>query len=60
MGDVILFAGIGGVVGFVLGIAGLFQKEKKKLFAILGMVLSCPAILVLVLYIITLASYSGN
>ena len=55
-----ILACIGGVVGFALGIAGLFQKKRRtKLFAILGMVISSPVILVAGFTIFTLASYPG-
>ncbi len=54
-----ILACIGGVVGFALGIAGLFQKRRTKLFAILGMVISSPVILVAVFIIFALASYPG-
>ena len=57
---VILLAGIWGFVGFVLGIAGLFQKGRKKLLAILGMVISAPAILVPVFLLVILAGFPGN
>ncbi len=59
-GNVMIFAGIGGVVGFALCIASLFQKEKKKLFPILGMIVSSPAILALVFYVILIATHPGN
>ncbi len=59
-GNVMIFAGIGGVVGFALCIASLFQKEKKKLFPILGMIVSFPAVLALVFFVILIATYPGN
>ena len=59
-GNVMIFAGIGGVVGFALCIACLFQKEKKKLFPILGIIVSSPAVLALVFYVILIATYPGN
>ncbi len=40
------------LVAFVLGIAGLFQKEKKKSLAVLALVFSTPVIAVLVLLLI--------
>ena len=50
---VIMFGGLGGpiihFVGLVIGIAGAFQKERKRRFAILGIVLN--GILVLLLAI---------
>ena len=50
---VIIFGGLGApiihFVGLVIGIAGAFQKERKRLFAILGIVLN--GILVLLLAI---------
>ena len=60
MGDVLVLAGIGGVVGFMLGIVGLFDKGKKKLFAILGMIMSSPGILMLAFYMILIATHPGN
>ncbi len=59
-GLAMIFGGIGGVVGFALCIASLFQKEKKKLFPILGMIVSSPAILALVFYVILIAAHPGN
>ena len=38
-----IFAGSIAPVGFVLGVAGLFQKGRKKLYAILGFIASFPA-----------------
>ena len=40
------------LVAFVLGIAGLFQKEKKKSLAVLALVFSTPVIAVLVLLLV--------
>ena len=60
LGSVFFLAGIGGFVGFALGIAGVFHKGKKKLFAILGMVVSAPVFLMLVFYMAILASHPGN
>ena len=40
------------LVAFVLGIAGLFQKEKKKALVVLALVFSSPVIAVLVLLLI--------
>jgi hypothetical protein len=41
------------LVGLVLGVAGLLQKDREKVFAILGVIFSaiailCPILLVLV------------
>ncbi len=40
------------LVAFALGIAGLFQKGKKKSLAVLALVFSTPVIAVLVLLVI--------
>lgn len=49
-----LFAFIGlSLLGFVLGMAGLFQKERKKIFAIIA-VLIAAATLILTIGIIVL------
>jgi len=58
-GSVFIWAGIFGFVGFALGIAGLFQKGRKKLFAILGMVVAFPVFLVLALGIAFLYAASA-
>jgi uncharacterized membrane protein len=47
-----LFLGVA-LVGLVLGVAGLLQKDREKIFAILGVIFSaiailCPILLVLV------------
>ena len=60
LGGVLVLAGMGGVAGFMLGIVGLFDKGKKKLFAILGMIMSSPAILMLAFHIILIATHPGN
>ena len=43
---------IAGLVALGLGIGGLFQKERKKIFAILGTVLSSAVFVVTVLAVI--------
>jgi len=47
-----------GIVALSLGIVGLFQKDRKKMFPILGTVLSSVMLLVWVAILIT-GSYSG-
>lgn len=37
------------IVAFGLSIAGLFQKERKKVFAVVGLILSALTVLVIVL-----------
>ena len=44
--------GIAGLVALGLGIGGLIQKERKKIFAILGTVFSAPVIVAAVLVLI--------
>lgn len=56
MAGVVMVFGAGlSFVGFILGIIGLFMKNTKKLFAILGTILNgLPIVLVLFLMIIGL------
>ena len=55
-----IFGLIFGVVGFALCIASLFQKEKKKLFPILGMIVTSPIILLAVGLFFLHVSHPGN
>jgi lipopolysaccharide export LptBFGC system permease protein LptF len=43
--NILIFGFMVGGVGFALCVASLFQKEKKKLFPILGMIVTSPVIL---------------
>ncbi len=45
LGCTILLAGLGHLVGTGLGIAGVVQRDRRKVFAVLGLVLNGLAIL---------------
>ena len=51
--SVLLFStAIGNIIGLILGIVGLMQKERKKLFAILGTVLNGLVVGLLLFFVI--------
>ncbi len=47
------------LIGFILGIIGLFQKQRKKLFSILGVVLNSIGFVVFVIMLIIGAVING-
>lgn len=51
IGMVIIFFNIIGVIGLGLGIAALFEKNKKKIFSVLGVILNTIFILINILTI---------
>ncbi|MDR1614382.1 MAG: hypothetical protein LBS26_02305 [Campylobacteraceae bacterium] len=55
-----LFVGFS-IIGIGLGIAGLFSKERKKLFAILGLIFSSAILFIsITVMVIGLQMVSGN